>query len=231
VQRFPFFRSLRLENPVFDASLFRNIDLWLLTHDHLDHLDPDGARVIGNSSAVYCPEHQAKRIRQNHGIFASEVGWNQSARMTGNGWEVFVRAIPAFHGTNPLTAAFAGNVNGWLVRLRKEEKQLVVYVTGDTFFTGQVRSSLEGEKIDLVIANAGKAYPGTSILSRLPGPLTMGGRELSRMLDVLIPSLAVPVHFGTFSHYSETSPKLHTRVPVRILCPGETTEIPLSSVR
>lgn len=157
VQSYPLFDSTRLEDPVFDDQTFRDIDLWLLTHNHQDHLDLQGASHIEPGSTVFCPLRQTEAIRNEFKIPATGIDWNDSAVVSKNGCLVTVRAIPAFHGTNPLAVAAGGKVNGWLVGLQREDARFRFYVTGDTFFQQKVRSSLRGEKLDLVIANAGRA--------------------------------------------------------------------------
>lgn len=54
VQDYFWFKSERIEQPVYSEGDFENIDLWLITHNHEDHLDSIGLSKISSSSKVIC---------------------------------------------------------------------------------------------------------------------------------------------------------------------------------
>ena len=51
--------------------------------------------------------------------------------------------------------------------------------------------------------NAGKAKVGSGLLSKLIGRITNCKEDILQLQKYLKPSMIIPVHWGTFSHYSE----------------------------
>jgi len=65
VQDFFWFKSERLEQPVYSEDTFRDVDLWLITHKHLDHLDDKGLEQIKPKTKVICNPNSAPILTRN----------------------------------------------------------------------------------------------------------------------------------------------------------------------
>ena len=74
---FKFFKSERTIGPEYDASDFKDVDLWLLTHNHLDHLDNDGISVLNQESVKLCHPNVEKKL--------AEKGLNKTFRANSAG--------------------------------------------------------------------------------------------------------------------------------------------------
>jgi len=81
IQDYFWFKSQRIEQPVYTEKDFENIDLWLITHNHEDHLDKIRLSKISNSSKVISNKN-ASKILQESGINDLEVLiWKQTKEL------------------------------------------------------------------------------------------------------------------------------------------------------
>ena len=80
--------------------------------------------------------------------------------------------------------------------------------------------------IDLLIVNAGAATVGKGLLGRVIGRITNNEKDLIKLNKVYKPNYILPVHFGTFSHYQETTYiKESIGNNAMLLSPGESIDI------
>jgi L-ascorbate metabolism protein UlaG (beta-lactamase superfamily) len=229
-QDYGFFASERLDDPVWDAAAFADIDLLLLTHYHLDHLDEAGAAavkpriLIAPAGAV--PGGPADRLRADGRIALRP---NTSYRETIKGVDVKVTSLPAVHGKNRLVASLVGPGCGYLVELDSGRAKRAVYITGDDVFRRRP-AALKDRRPDLVVAYGGRAVVAAGPFPWLLGRITNSAADLRRLADALQPGLLVPVHWGAFSHYRDRDyrdrrfSRLLGAPPVRLLEPGGSVE-------
>jgi L-ascorbate metabolism protein UlaG (beta-lactamase superfamily) len=223
VQDYFWFRSERLEQPVYDDQTFQNIDLWLITHPHADHLDEKGLSEIDDQSMVICNPDSHKKLSKTGNRRLSVLRWNETTVLKLKGYTIEIQAIPAIHGVNPLSAYFAGKVNGYYLRISNDKKEeICIYITADTVFHNKIIRTLKNRKIDLLIPNMGAAKAGTWIMT-----LTLNAKMLQKLIAKLNPGTVIPVHYGTFEHYHEPIEKLkelHDK-RMQLLQPGDSTII------
>jgi N-acyl-phosphatidylethanolamine-hydrolysing phospholipase D len=62
IQDYFWFKSKRLEEPMYDEKTFSNIDLWLITHNHEDHLDSIGLSKIESDCIVVSNGNASKKL-------------------------------------------------------------------------------------------------------------------------------------------------------------------------
>jgi N-acyl-phosphatidylethanolamine-hydrolysing phospholipase D len=203
IQDYFWFKSKRLEEPMYDEKTFSNIDLWLITHNHEDHLDSIGLSKIESDCTVVSNGNASKKLVEKGIIDLTVLNWHKSKKFSIKGYEIEVEAIPAIHGVNPLSAFFAGKVNGYYLTISKGKEQVSVYITGDTVYKNKVVNSLSGKAIDLLIPNMGAAKEGSWIMT-----LTLSAKMLKKMIVKLNPTTVIPVHYGTFEHYKEPLEKI-----------------------
>ena len=198
VQDYTWFKSVRLEQPVYDEKTFNNIDIWMITHNHEDHLDNIGLSNINKESTVVSNKNSSKTIKDKGIKDVSVLNWHQSRKFAIKGYEIEIEAIPAIHGVNPLSALFAGKGNGYYLTVTKGNEKVKIYITGDTVYKNKIIKSLHNREIDLLIANLGAASKGSWVMT-----LTLNAKMLQKLITNTQPKTVIPVHFGTFSHYRE----------------------------
>jgi L-ascorbate metabolism protein UlaG (beta-lactamase superfamily) len=195
---FFWFKSKRIEQPVYLENDFENIDLWLITHNHEDHLDRIGLSKISKSTEIVCNKNCYKILHESGKNRITILNWKQKRVLLLKGYRIEIEAIPAVHGVNPLSAFFAGKVNGYYLTISKGENRGTIYITGDTVYKSKIIRTLEKRAIDLLIPNMGAAGQGSWIMT-----LTLNSKMLERMIFELKPKIIIPVHYGTFEHYHE----------------------------
>jgi len=203
VQDFFWFKSKRLEQPIYNESTFKGIDIWLITHNHEDHLDSIGLSIIDNKSIVVSNKNSSKKLIEKGINDLTILDWHNSKNFFINGYEIQIEAIPAIHGINPLSALFAGKVNGYYLTISNGKERVKIYVTGDTVYKNKVINSLVDKEIDLLIPNMGAAKEGSWIMT-----LTLNSKMLKKLISKLNPRTVIPVHYGTFEHYKESVKKI-----------------------
>lgn len=203
IQDYFWFKSKRLEQAIYTEKSFENIDLWLITHNHEDHLDSIGLSKISKSSQVISNKNSSKKLQESEKKDFTILNWKQTKELKIKGYKIEVEAIPAIHGVNPLSALFAGKVNGYYLTISKEKERVNIYITGDTVYQNKVIKTLENKTIDLLIPNMGAAKQGSWIMT-----LTLNSKMLKNMISKLNPNIVIPVHYGTFEHYKEPVEKI-----------------------
>lgn len=197
-QDYFWFKTRRLNDPVYDAGDFDTIDLWLITHGHEDHLDPQGCSVIREQAHVITHRNAVSKLKTSLAEHLTVLDWGDSEAFSVKGFEIVVEAVPAVHGINPVSALFAGGVNGYWLTVTGNGERVSIYATSDTVTHRTVLRALQGRKVDLLIPNMGAAKKGSWM-----GTLTLSATMLQQIRSILRPRITIPVHFETFSHYVE----------------------------
>jgi len=198
IQDYFWFKSQRIEEPVYTERDFENIDLWLITHNHEDHLDTIGLSKISNKSCVISNKNASGKLQKKDIKDLTILNWGKTKKFKIKEYEIEVEAIPAIHGVNPISALLAGKVNGYYLTISKGKKTISIYITSDTVYKNRIINTLIGRNIDLLIPNMGAAKQGSWIMT-----LTLDSKMLVKMISKLNPKVVIPVHFGTFKHYME----------------------------
>lgn len=206
VQDYGFFTSERIQEPSGHRQELENADLWLITHEHEDHLDAEGLSLLTSARRVVCPR-RASKVMARHDVPHHVLGWRQEAEWPIGALTVHVRAVPAIHSHNRLIGMLVGNANGYLLTIRgMRAAPFHIYVTGDDVFSAKRAREHLGVELDLVIANAGAAHVGTGLLGKALGRITNDSADLKRLAAAIRPRAMIAVHWGTFAHYLEAGP-------------------------
>lgn len=206
VQDYGFFKAKRLVAACCCKEDFDNVDLWLISHNHEDHLDEAGAKSITPLAEVVTHENTLKKLQHISREKLHVLKWHQSRQFQLNGFTIEVTAIPAIHGSNFISAYFAGGVNGYWIKISKEQFSLTLYMTGDTVNHPTVTKAVEGKKPDILIANIGGVNKDV-----FGGPLTFTNKALLDFSILVQPALILPIHFDTFSHYKDSIEELQAK--------------------
>ena len=224
IQDYFYFKTKRLNPPVLDSSDLEDIDLWLLTHNHEDHLDDEGLKRISKDSIIITDKSLKKRFKKKDYPHAVHLPWGDETEVKIKNSEIIISAIPAIHAKRSLFSNAVGNGNGYILDIKRSDSSCRIYVTGDAVYNERIKQYTGLEHIDIVIANAGSAMIGDSILSRIIGRVTNNSNDIMELNSDLRPGNLIPVHWGTFSHYAEqiTPETFKKYTNVRFLNPGET---------
>jgi L-ascorbate metabolism protein UlaG (beta-lactamase superfamily) len=161
------------------TELHESIDLVVISHLHLDHLDFRSLRHLGESIRLVVPRGAADYVRSRGFTDVSELAPGQST----NVGPVRVTATFADHsGFRPPFGPRAAAV-GYLIDADDER----VYFAGDTDLFAEM---IELEGIDLALLPVWGWGP------RL-GPGHMDPDRAAGALPLLHPRLAAPIHWGT----------------------------------
>ncbi|MFA5063836.1 MAG: MBL fold metallo-hydrolase [Dehalococcoidia bacterium] len=227
VQDYKFFKARRLNDPQYNGSDFEDVNLWLLTHNHEDHIDKDGFKLIDKNSTIVA--HEGLRAYFTEDIYSDIrfLGWDESSEILADGISIKIKAMPAIHAKKASMGGMIGNGNGYILNIIRDSSRYCIYVTGDSVYNSNVKKHIGTSNIDLIIVNAGSAMVGESPLSRTIGRITNNIRDVIKMNKELNPGTLIPVHWGTFSHYTEkiTHGSFSQYHNIKIVNPGESVNI------
>jgi L-ascorbate metabolism protein UlaG (beta-lactamase superfamily) len=203
IQDYKFFKARRLNDPQYSELDFKDVNLWLLTHNHEDHIDRDGLKMIDNNSTIVA--HEGLKVHFTEDIYSDIrfLGWDRDSEFRIKGINIKIKALPAIHAKKASLGGMIGNGNGYLLNIDRGGSKYCIYVTGDSVYSSSIKKHLGTSNIDLIIANAGSAMVGEPPLSRSIGRITNNINDIIKMNSELNPEILIPVHWGTFSHYSE----------------------------
>ena len=219
---FKYFKSERTFGPEYEASDFKDVDLWLLTHNHLDHLDNDGISVLNQESVKLCHPNVVKKLAEKELDHIDSVSWGEHRSFSKYDISINVTVVPAVHGSNFITSYLAGGVNGYWLEIRKGDQEKQIYITGDTVCHEVLEKHIGNKICDVLIPNMGAVRS-----DHFGGPLTMNSDMLSHMIDCFEPLAVLPIHYGCFTHYTEGFPELDLshRSKVRKTTRGKNIEL------
>lgn len=196
-------RSTKTGAPALAADDVRDVDVVLLSHDHhADNLDGAGRALLPRARTVVTTRPGARRLARGaagrvgpevRGLDAGETTVLSSPGLP----DLTVTATPCRHGP-PLSLPISGRVIGFAVSVA-DRVGTALWMTGDTVLTRGVLRSAAALDVDVALVHLGGVRFGVS------GPLrySMTGADAVRLLEVLRPRVAVPVHYEGWSHFAE----------------------------
>jgi len=207
------------------SELYRDIDLVVISHLHLDHLDLPSLRILGTDTPLIVPRGAGQFMRRMGFAEVEELAIGGSIEIAG----ISVRATRADHsGFRPPFGPSADAI-GYVL----EEGSESVYFAGDTDMFDEM-ADLEG--VDLALLPVWGWGP------RL-GPGHMDPERAAEALRLLRPRAAVPIHWGTLwplgmgrvmphrlqrppLEFASAAEKAAPDVVILLTPPGETVPIP-----
>lgn len=172
---------LRL-GPVPDHAVRAGLDLVLISHLHLDHMDVPSLRRLSPDVPLVLPRHGADLLQRRG--FANVRGVAVGDRFRAGPVEVVV--TPANHPGQRYPRGVDGEAVGYLV-----QGSHTVYFAGDTaWFEGMREIQPRPQVALLPVGGWGTSASEDNHL----GPLSA-----ARALTLLSPDLAIPIHWGTYS--------------------------------
>jgi L-ascorbate metabolism protein UlaG (beta-lactamase superfamily) len=142
----------RLVAPALDPVELPPVDLIVLSHAHMDHMDLPSLRRLENpKTAVIMASHTSDLIRVGHYRSVRELGWGERAVAAG----VAVRAFEVNHwGARMRTDTYRG-YNGYVLDTGRYQ----ILFAGDTAATTAFRAVRTSKPIDLAVMPVGAYNP------------------------------------------------------------------------
>ncbi|MCR4685317.1 MAG: MBL fold metallo-hydrolase [Lachnospiraceae bacterium] len=151
----------------------KDADFILITHDHYDHFSPeDIQKVAGKNTILVAPEKMEKKAEEVRD-FVSRIVTVEP----GNSYEVeglSFETVPAYNSMKPFHPKHAGFV-GYILEIDGKR----IYIAGDTDATKEAKAV----KCDIALVPIGGTY-------------TMDAKAAAELVNLISPSVAIPVHFG-----------------------------------
>jgi L-ascorbate metabolism protein UlaG (beta-lactamase superfamily) len=227
IQDYKYFKTRRLNDPQYSESDFKDVNLWLLTHNHQDHIDRYGFKLIDKNSIIIAHEGLKAYFKKDIYSGIRFLGWDEDTEVLIDGINIKIKSLPAIHAKKASWGGMIGNGNGYLLNIARDGSKYCIYVTGDSVYNSSTKKHIGTSNIDLIIANAGSAMVGESSMSRIIGRITNNIDDIKDMNAELNPKVLIPVHWGTFSHYYETitHESFNKYDNIKIINVGESTHL------
>ena len=156
------------------------IDLYVVTHSHLDHMDPDTLgpyRQAGGKGPYIAPPEAWERLQEQIGVPEEEITMTWPNRELRLG-DLVLRTTFAIGGAgDDMTHV------GYLVGLESGPR---FYFTGDTAYEDLLGISVREHKPDVMFTVINGAFRN------------MGPAEAARLSKMIDPKLVVPCHYDMF---------------------------------
>ena len=197
-----------------------NIDAVLVSHVHLDHLDARSLRTMARTARVIAPTGAGRLLRRIGFTDVDEVVAGDHVTVAG----AAITALPAVHHARRGPLGAAVETLGYEIAGAQR-----VYFAGDTELFDGMRSF--AGRLDVALLPVWGWGPSL-------GPGHMDPLSAARAVALIQPTIAVPIHWGTFfpvglealrgsalvepprlfaRHVAELAPE----VEVRVLVPGD----------
>jgi L-ascorbate metabolism protein UlaG (beta-lactamase superfamily) len=207
------------------AGVTERIDLVLISHLHLDHLDPPSLRRLNRTTELIVPQGAGSLLKKMGFPRTYEVSAGDEIRSKG----VRVVAVHAEHDRRRRPGGAEADTLGFVIEAGGKR----VYFAGDTDAFAEMEAQIGA--VDLALLPVWGWGPTL-------GEGHMDPRAAAEVAARLKPRIAIPIHWGTFfpvglkrvrpgrltdpprefeSHVQELAPD----VEVRVLEPGASTEL------
>lgn len=185
------------------------VDAYLPTHLHSDHVDETGRRMMDRGKPLLCqPEDVA---RWNADGFTNLLSIDPQVEWEG----ISITRTEAQHGSGE-TARMLAPVSGFVL---SAEGEPVLYIAGDTIWYEGVESAMQQHRPEVIIASAG----GASFLTG--GPIIMDSGDIARLRAAAPDATIIVNHLDAINHCYETRDLLRARLAEQgiddVVIPGD----------
>ncbi|MDB5961546.1 MAG: fold metallo-hydrolase [Massilia sp.] len=222
--------STRLTNPAIDFEQLPPIDLVLLSHLHEDHFDRKVRQQLRRDVPIVTNLRAAAHLKDAGFINAIGLRTWQKIDIVKGATTIALTSLPARHGPAGV-AALLPDVMGSMLDLRDAGRNYRIYVSGDTMISDDVTTIPQRYPgVDLAVLHLG----GTRLLGLVT--VTMDGAEGVRMLQLMAPQHAIPVHYDDYDVFKSPLADFKKAVDaaglsgkVSYLARGDTYDLPIKT--
>ncbi|HEX5534475.1 MAG TPA: MBL fold metallo-hydrolase [Actinomycetales bacterium] len=215
--------SRRRTDPAMEIRDLPPLDAVVLSHLHGDHFDRVARRGLAKSLPILTTPQAQRRLRRWGFSAADGLTTWESRDLRRGGERLRLTSVPGHHGPG-LLGRLLPDVMGTILDYERDGRRLLrLYITGDTLY----RPTLEEipgrfPDVDAMLIHLG----GTRILGAL---VTMDGRQGSRLMQLIRPDVAMPIHYDDYpvfrsplADFLAATVRLNLRSRVQTLRHGET---------
>ena len=204
----------RLTEPALQPTQLPALDAILLSHLHGDHWDGIATRSLPKETPVITTPAAARELsRKGFGATSDLTDW-QSHELTAGTTTLRITSVPGVHGPGPLGRILPPVMGSVLELVDDGAVTWRGYISGDTLYRRDLAQVLERcGPLDVAIPHLG----GTKALGFT---VTMDARQGADLVELLRPSVVVPVHYDDYSRFSSGLGDFVAEVTARRV-PGE----------
>lgn len=199
--------ATRQNNPSLAIDHLPPLDAVVLSHYHGDHFDRTAEMQLPKELPIITTPHAATILQAKGFGAATGLETWQSTALVRNDTRLRITSLPGNHrpGLSRLFPPVMGTM--WEVEAPRGSRPLTLYHTGDTLLHDALKAIPERfPAIDLMLPHLG----GTRIFGLL---LTMDAAQGVRLMELIRPTLTIPIHFGDYDIYRD--PLSHFQEAVR----------------
>ena len=189
--------SKKTEKPALQNIDLSKIDLILLSHhQHKDNFDVKGKSfALASECTIISTKAASKKYKRIIGLdnwecFSVKTPLLQNLRIT---------ATPAQHRPWWIPEFVSGKVIGFIIEF-DDQKNGVIYISGDTVYFKGIEEVAKRFKIDIGIIHLGSVQ--FRYLTGF-GKYTMDSNDFIKAIGVLKPNKIIPIHYKGWTHFKE----------------------------
>lgn len=183
------------------------LDAILISHTHNDHVDTRAKELLPKDVPLVVARAGADAMLASGFHDVRGLDWGESTTISAHGTSLRVLAVAAHHAHDEQLDVEVGKGNGYVLEWTDPRGVYRAYWTGDAVLSHETQGFPEHYgHIDLLLPHMG-GVGGDGAL----GLRTMDAAEAVELTQRVDPSLIVPIHHTTFSHYREPIEALQQR--------------------
>ena len=186
-------RNPLVELPMPVAEILQGIDAVIITHTHLDHIDPTALEIMDKRLPVFVQDNKDAGFMRKH-CFTNVSILGEDTRFG----DVQMTKTPGKHGTFPMIL-LAGHTCGIIFRNDKEQ---TLYLASDTIWYHGVETTLDKYAPEVILINAGgNKFKGFR-------PVIMHEKDVLEVHRHMPKSILVATHLEGVNHNTVTRKEL-----------------------
>ena len=224
-------RSRRRTDPAMAIEGLPPLDVVVLSHLHDDHFDRIAEERLDRAVPIVTTRHAATRLGAKGFRDARALATWGSATFTRDGATLRVTSMPGQHTPLAMMQPLLPPVMGSLLEFDDGGgPPLRMYISGDTLMHGRLEEiPRRYPDIDMALLHLG----GTRVFGVM---LTMDGAQGVRLLQLVDPATAVPIHYDDYEAFKSPLEDFRREVEraglagrVRYVARGEQVALPPAS--
>ncbi len=185
--------SKRLSEPSLQPAQVPPLDAVLLSHLHGDHFDRVARDELDKGLPVLTTTEAADRLSDWGFARARGLQTWETTELTSGAFTLRITSVPGQHAPGPANRLLPPVMGSVLELEEGPDLRLRLYITGDTLFRPWLEEiPRRTGPLDAAVVHLG----GTRVLGML---VTMDARQGADLLDLMRPSVAVPVHYDDYT--------------------------------